>query len=81
LKEQPEVKVEIAGYTDYIGTMAYNQDLSVERAQTVRAYLVSKGIPAERLTTVGFGKNYPVEDNKTEEGRAMNRRIVFKIIK
>jgi OOP family OmpA-OmpF porin len=81
LNEKPSVKVEIEGYTDYIGTDAYNQKLSVERAESVKSYMVSKGIAANRLATVGYGKNNPVEDNKTEEGRAMNRRIVFKIIK
>jgi OmpA-OmpF porin, OOP family len=81
LNDKPDVNVEIQGYCDYIGTDAYNQELSVERAQTVKSYLVSKGIVESRLTTVGFGKTNPIEDNKTEEGRAMNRRIVFKIIK
>jgi OOP family OmpA-OmpF porin len=81
LNDKPTVNVEIAGYTDYIGTDAYNQKLSVERAQTVKAYLVSKGIADSRLTIVGYGKNNPVADNQTDEGRAMNRRIVFKIIK
>jgi len=81
LNDKPEINVEIEGYTDYIGTDAYNQELSVDRAKTVKAYLVSKGIAENRLTVVGYGKNNPVEDNKTDEGRAMNRRIVFKIIK
>ena len=81
LSDKPEVKVEIEGYTDYIGTGIYNQELSVERAETVKTYLISKGIGSDRLSTVGYGKNNPVEDNATEEGRAMNRRIVFKIIK
>jgi OOP family OmpA-OmpF porin len=81
LNDKPTVNVEIEGYTDYIGTDAYNQQLSVERAQTVKAYLVSKGIADSRLTIVGYGKNNPVADNQTDEGRAMNRRIVFKIIK
>jgi OOP family OmpA-OmpF porin len=81
LNTKPDAKFEVQGYTDYIGTEAYNQELSVRRAQTVKAYLVSKGIAQNRLTCVGFGKNDPVEDNATAEGRAMNRRIVFKIIK
>jgi len=81
LNTKPDAKFEVEGYTDYIGTNAYNQQLSVERAQSVKAYLVSKGIEQNRLTCVGFGKNDPVEDNATAEGRAQNRRIVFKIIK
>lgn len=81
LGDNPDVNVEIEGYTDYIGTEAYNQKLSVDRAQTVKSYLVSKGIAENRLTTVGYGKGNPVADNDTEEGRSMNRRIVFRIIK
>jgi OOP family OmpA-OmpF porin len=81
LNAKPDAKFEVQGYTDYIGTDAYNQDLSVKRAQTVKAYLVTQGIAQNRLTCVGFGKNDPVEDNATAEGRAQNRRIVFKIIK
>lgn len=81
LNETPGAKFEVEGYTDYIGTKAYNMDLSIERAQTVKDYLVSKGIEQDRLTTVGFGEIHPVGDNTTEAGRAMNRRIVFKIIK
>jgi OmpA-OmpF porin, OOP family len=81
LNDKPDVKVEIDGYTDYVGTWAYNQELSEDRAQTVKAYLVSKGVPEKRLTTMGYGKNNPAEDNKTDAGRAMNRRIVFKILK
>jgi len=81
LKAKPNAKVEIEGYTDDVGTIAYNQKLSVERAERVKAYLVSKGIPEKSLTTVGYGKNNPVEDNETQNGREMNRRIVFKTIK
>ena len=81
LNDKPDVNVEIQGYCDYIGSDEYNQELSVDRAQTVKSYLVSKGVAESRLTTVGFGKSNPVEDNKTEEGRAMNRRIIFKIVK
>jgi OmpA-OmpF porin, OOP family len=81
LNDRPNVNVEIQGYTDYVGTESYNQELSVERAQTVKAYLVTKGIVETRLTTVGYGKGNPVANNDTEEGRTMNRRIVFKIVK
>jgi outer membrane protein OmpA-like peptidoglycan-associated protein len=81
LNDKPNVNVEIEGYTDYIGTAEYNQTLSVERAQTVKDYLVFKGIAERRLSTIGYGKGNPVADNETEEGRAMNRRIVFRILK
>jgi outer membrane protein OmpA-like peptidoglycan-associated protein/opacity protein-like surface antigen len=80
-KENANAKFEVEGYTDYIGTVAYNQELSVERAQVVKAYLVSKGIEQNRLTCVGYGKYHPVADNATEDGRALNRRIVFKMIR
>ncbi|MBI2417164.1 MAG: OmpA family protein [Ignavibacteriales bacterium] len=69
------------GYTDYIGTDAYNQELSVQRAEVVKAYMVSKGIADARLSTVGYGRGNPVGNNETEEGRTMNRRIVFRILK
>lgn len=81
LNDRATVSVEIKGYTDYIGTNTYNQQLSIDRAKTVKAYLVSKGISENRLTTVGYGEGDPVGDNNTEEGRAMNRRIVFRILK
>ncbi|MHB1688709.1 MAG: OmpA family protein [Ignavibacteriaceae bacterium] len=81
LLTHPDTKVEIQGYCDYIGSVAYNNELSLRRAETVKMYLVSKGIAANRLTTVGYGKSNPIASNKTEEGRAMNRRIEFKIIK
>lgn len=81
LKERPEVNVEIEGYTDYVGSLAYNLNLSIERAERVKEYLVTQGIEAKRLTTFGYGKRNPAEDNQTESGREMNRRIVFRIIK
>jgi outer membrane protein OmpA-like peptidoglycan-associated protein len=81
LKDNEKVNVEIEGYTDFIGTKVYNHELSVERAEKVKEYLVSKGIESTRLTTVGYGKGNPVAKNETEEGRAMNRRIVFRILK
>lgn len=79
LKEAESVKVEIGGHTDGMGTAEYNQTLSEKRAQAVYDYLVGKGIAAERLTAVGYGKDKPVASNDTEEGRAQNRRIEFKV--
>jgi OOP family OmpA-OmpF porin len=81
LHNNPDVKVEIEGYTDFIGTNEYNYELSENRAETVKNYLVDNGIAASRLTTIGYGKGNPIASNETDEGRAMNRRIVFRIIK
>lgn len=81
LKENPDLKVEIQGYTDNVGSDAYNQKLSEARANTVKDYLTQKGIEASRLTAVGFGKSNPIADNNTAAGRAQNRRVEFKVSK
>jgi outer membrane protein OmpA-like peptidoglycan-associated protein len=70
----PETKLLLSGNADEKGSLKYNQKLSEKRADAVKQYLVSKGIPAERFSTIGYGKTKPIADNKTEEGRAMNRR-------
>ncbi len=71
-----DVEMVIAtGHTDSIGTEAYNQKLSERRANAVKAYLVSKGVPASKITTLGKGETQPVATNKTKEGRAKNRRV------
>lgn len=75
LNENPELSVEVQGYTDSIGTDAYNLALSDRRANTVKDYLVSQGVAASRLTVEGFGEADPVATNDTEEGRAQNRRV------
>ena len=75
LAKNPDVKVSVEGYTDSIGSDAYNLKLSERRAETARAYLESKGVAASRLTAKGFGKANPIADNKTEAGRAQNRRV------
>lgn len=74
-----EWKIEIGGHTDYTGSDAYNQTLSQKRASAVRAYLISQGISAERLTAKGYGEAKPIASNETEEGKAENRRVEFKI--
>ena len=80
LNENPDTKVEIQGHTDNIGSEQYNMKLSEERAQTVRDYLVAKGIDPSRLTVKGYGESMPVADNSTPEGRSLNRRIEFKVL-
>ncbi len=68
------------GHTDSIGTDAYNQKLSVRRAEAVKAYLVSKGIEKNRVYTEGKGEKQPVASNKTKEGRAKNRRVEIEVV-
>lgn len=71
-----DVEMVIAtGHTDNVGTDAYNQKLSERRAAAVKEYLVSKGIPASKITTLGKGESQPVATNKTKEGRQKNRRV------
>jgi OOP family OmpA-OmpF porin len=68
------------GHTDSIGSNAYNQKLSVRRANAVKAYFVSKGIPANRIYTEGKGETNPVATNKTREGRQKNRRVEIEVV-
>jgi outer membrane protein OmpA-like peptidoglycan-associated protein len=78
LKEWAEVRVEIGGHTDSRGSDGYNQKLSQARAESVRAYLASKGVAADRLTAKGYGESQPESDNDTDAGRARNRRVELK---
>ena len=68
------------GHTDSVGSDAYNQKLSVRRAEAVKAYLVSKGIDKSRVYTEGKGEKQPVADNKTAAGRAKNRRVEIEVV-
>ncbi len=68
------------GHTDATGPDAYNQRLSVRRAEAVKAYLVSKGIEANRVYTEGKGEKQPVADNRTRDGRAKNRRVEIEVV-
>jgi OOP family OmpA-OmpF porin len=68
------------GHADATGSDAYNQKLSERRAAAVKAYLVSKGVPANRVYTEGKGEKSPVADNKTKEGRAKNRRVEVEVV-
>jgi outer membrane protein OmpA-like peptidoglycan-associated protein len=80
LNENPDVMIEISSHTDDQASDAYNNNLSQKRADGVVKYLISKGIAPERLKAHGYGESKPVADNKTEEGRAMNRRTEFKVL-
>jgi OOP family OmpA-OmpF porin len=84
LKDNPRVRVTIEGHTDSIGSEAYNQRLSERRATAVKRYLVSRGVEADRLETVGYGESRPIAPNTQDgrdnpEGRAMNRRAELKV--
>jgi outer membrane protein OmpA-like peptidoglycan-associated protein len=74
-----ETNIELQGHTDSKGSIAYNQNLSEERAQTVFGYLDAKGIKSNRMTTKGFGESAPKYDNETTDGRSQNRRVEFLI--
>jgi outer membrane protein OmpA-like peptidoglycan-associated protein len=71
----PNLKLQVEGYTDNIGSDAYNQKLSEERADGVRDYLVSQSVPDQNVTAQGYGKSDPIADNSTDKGRAKNRRV------
>ncbi len=75
LKAAATLRVEVGGHTDNVGTPEANQRLSLERAQAVMAALVQRGIKADRMTAKGYGQTTPVSDNRTEDGRAKNRRV------
>jgi len=79
MKGDKSERVEVAGHTDSVGSDAYNQQLSQRRAKSVVDYFVSQGVSVDRLKAVGYGKTKPVASNKTEEGRAENRRVELHI--
>ncbi len=80
LVRKSDERIEIGGHTDNVGTKAANLTLSTDRATSVMNYLISKGIDPARLEAKGYGMTVPVEDNRTEEGRAQNRRTEVKVL-
>ncbi len=74
----PDIRLDVSGYTDNIGDAGKNVKLSQARAEAVKAYLVNKGVAADRISTAGYGADNPIADNKTAEGRAKNRRVEVK---
>jgi outer membrane protein OmpA-like peptidoglycan-associated protein len=81
LQELPELTIEISGHTSSEGNAGHNMTLSQKRADAVKNWLVSKGINADRMTTIGMGSTENIAENDTEENREKNRRIEFSITK
>lgn len=81
IQQDPDSSMVVEGHTDSQGGDTYNQDLSQRRAQTVRDYLVTRGVAADRVTAQGFGASRSVADNKSAEGRANNRRVEIVVAK
>ena len=79
LRDNPTGDIQIDGYTDSIGTAKYNMELSLQRAEAAKAFLVQKGIAADRIGISGHGKQDPVASNETDEGRARNRRVTIRL--
>ncbi|MBA7711893.1 Peptidoglycan-associated lipoprotein [subsurface metagenome] len=80
LKANKDVKIEIGGHTDAVGSATYNQKLSEARALSVRQYLIQHGVDPARLVSRGYGESKPIAPNTTREGRSQNRRIEFIVI-
>ena len=81
LKTNPDIKIELRGHTDNSGTQAHNIRLSENRAKAVMEYLIGRGIDSRRLKARGYGETKPVADNNTPEGRTLNRRVEYKVIR
>ena len=77
LEENPDIRIKIDGYTDFIGSEGYNLDLSVKRAKSIKNYLVDKGVKTSNISIEGYGKQNPIANNATAAGRAKNRRVEF----
>jgi uncharacterized repeat protein (TIGR01451 family) len=80
LRTHDKLRIQVEGHTDSQGDAAYNKKLSQRRAEAVVAYLTKHGIDASRLTPIGIGEELPIADNRTKQGRAQNRRVVFAVI-
>jgi outer membrane protein OmpA-like peptidoglycan-associated protein len=81
LRENPNMRIEIDGHTDFIGSEQYNNQLSVQRASAVVSFLINRGISPTRVETKGYGKSRPIASNDDEvDGRALNRRVEFLIL-
>jgi OmpA-OmpF porin, OOP family len=81
MNNKPKLVIELGGHTDNVGSNELNQKLSQDRADSVREYLIGKGIEPDRIQSKGFGETKPVAPNDTDEGRQQNRRVEFTILK
>ena len=80
MRSKPNISIMIEGHTDYVGGHSLNDNLSLRRAESVKQYLIRRGIPAHRITTKGYGKRRPIADNTTDFGKRLNRRTEIVII-
>jgi outer membrane protein OmpA-like peptidoglycan-associated protein len=80
IESKPNLRIEIRGHTDNIGSSSYNKTLSVKRAAAVYEYLIEKGVDKSRMKYRGFGNKVPIADNETDEGRLLNRRVEIIIV-
>lgn len=81
MRAYPAMVIELRGHTDSTGSAEYNLRLSERRANAVRTELIRRGIQPERIQAIGFGSSQPIADNRTPEGRALNRRTEFVILR
>ena len=80
MSEYDQLRIEIQAHTDNMGEASYNLSLSEKRANSVRDYLIAKGVAANRMEVKGYGETQPISDNSTRDGRAKNRRVELKVI-
>ena len=78
--DNPEISIELSGHTDNVGNAKKNVDLSQQRVEIVKQYLLEKGIGTDRISGKGYGGSQPITSNKSEVTRRLNRRVEFKII-
>jgi OOP family OmpA-OmpF porin len=80
MSTNPKIRIRLEGHTDNIGSYQYNLGLSLSRVESVAKYLIYKGIDSGRIELAGFSFRNPIATNETDEGRQLNRRVVFKIL-
>ena len=79
MQDNPSMQIELSAHTDDVGSEQYNMRLSQQRGESVRKYLIRKGVDAKRIIAKGYGKNKPLVPNDSDENRAINRRVEFTI--